>query len=157
MAARRFVRILDEARGLDGQARIEAINRAVNNAIRYMSDAAQHGVPDLWSAPLATLRTGFGDCEDYVIAKYVALHEAGVAFDDMRLILLKDRTEGQDHAVLAVRDENRWLFLDNRHSAVVDLSQMRNLIPLFSISQKGVQLLAAPYAAPSNSSVMPGQ
>jgi predicted transglutaminase-like cysteine proteinase len=148
-AARRFVQILDEASGLGGQARIEAVNHAVNNAIRYMSDAAQHGVPDLWSAPLATLRTGFGDCEDYVIAKYVALHEAGVAFDDMRLIFLKDRTDGQGHAVLAVRDENRWLFLDNRHSTVVEISEVRNLLPLFSISQEGVKILAAPYAAPS--------
>ncbi|MEA2971114.1 MAG: hypothetical protein QOE78_4375, partial [Alphaproteobacteria bacterium] len=112
MAARRFVRILDEARGLEGQARIEAINRSINNAIRYMSDGAQHGVPDLWSAPLATFATGFGDCEDYAIAKYVALHEAGIPFDAMRLLLLRDRAGRQDHAVLAVRDEGRWLLLD---------------------------------------------
>lgn len=146
MAARRFVRILDAARGLEGQARIEAVNRAVNDAIRYTSDAAQHGVADLWSAPLAMLRTGSGDCEDYVIAKYVALREAGISFDDMRLLFLRDRAEGQDHAVLAVRDESRWLVLDNRHSAVADISQVGNLTPLFSISQAGVQLLAAPYA-----------
>jgi hypothetical protein len=41
-----------------------------------------------------------------------------------------------------------WLFLDNRH-AVVDIAQLRNLTPLFSISQEGVKLLDAPYAAPA--------
>jgi hypothetical protein len=66
----------------------------------------------------------------------------------MRLLFLKGPAEGQDHAVLAVRDENRWLFLDNRH-AVVDIAQLRNLTPLFSIGQEGVKLLAAPYAAPA--------
>ena len=46
-------------------------------AIRYVSDYAQHGEADRWSAPLATFATGKGDCEDYAIAKYVALREAG--------------------------------------------------------------------------------
>jgi len=144
IAARRFVRILDEARGLEGQARIEAVNRSVNNAIRYMSDVSQHGAPDIWSAPLATFATGFGDCEDYAIAKYVALHEAGIPFDDMRLLLLRDRAGRRDHAALAVRDESRWLLLDNRHSTVADISDVRQLIPIFSINQDGVKLLAAP-------------
>ena len=39
---------------------------------------AQWGVPDRWSPPLETLATGRGDCEDYAIAKYVALTAAGI-------------------------------------------------------------------------------
>ena len=41
------------------------------------SDFTQHGEADRWSAPLATFATAKGDCEDYAIAKYVALREAG--------------------------------------------------------------------------------
>ena len=55
------------------------INRDINMAIRPTSDLAQWGVTDRWSAPLATLASGRGDCEDYAIAKYVALREAGTS------------------------------------------------------------------------------
>ena len=54
------------------------------------------------------------DCEDYAIAKYVALREAGVEAADLRFLLVRDRLAG-DHAVLGVRYEGRWLILDNRH------------------------------------------
>jgi len=35
-----------------------------------MSDLNAVPVEDLWSAPLATLAAGAGDCEDYAIAKF---------------------------------------------------------------------------------------
>jgi predicted transglutaminase-like cysteine proteinase len=144
-AARHFLAIVDAARVRDGRARIEAVNRAINAAVRYASDPVQHGVPDLWSAPLATLGTGRGDCEDYAIAKYAALREAGVGADELRLLLVRDRAAGQDHAVLGVRDEGRWLVLDNRHSVLNEAAELRQLTPLFALDQQGVKLFAAPY------------
>jgi predicted transglutaminase-like cysteine proteinase len=89
-AARTFLAIVAEGRAHSGRARIGMINRAINLAIRPMSDLAQWGVEDRWTAPLATLTTGFGDCEDYAISKYVALMEAGVAAEDVRLIIARD-------------------------------------------------------------------
>ena len=77
--ARNFLAIVAAGRAQTGRGRIGVINRAINLAIRPMSDMAQWGVPDRWSAPLDTFTTGRGDCEDYAIAKYVALTEAGVA------------------------------------------------------------------------------
>ena len=77
-AARTFLAIVAEGRAHTGRARIGVINRAINLAIRGKSDLAQWGVEDRWTAPLATLTSGSGDCEDYAIAKYVALTEAGV-------------------------------------------------------------------------------
>ena len=47
------------------------------------------------------LRPRRGDCEDYAIAKYVALREAGVARENLQLVLVRDRAVRQDHAVLA--------------------------------------------------------
>ena len=83
-------------------------------AIRYVSDYAQHGEADRWSAPLASFATAKGDCEDYAIAKYVVLREAGVARENLQLVLVRDRAVRQDHAVLAARLDDRWLILDNR-------------------------------------------
>ena len=77
-------------------------------------------MPDRWSAPLATLTTGRGDCEDYAIAKYVALREAGVAEDDMRLVIVRDLTAGEDHAVVSARLDEKWIVLDNRRLTLVE-------------------------------------
>jgi predicted transglutaminase-like cysteine proteinase len=144
-AATRFIAVIDEARTHDGRGRLEAVNRAVNDAIRYTSDMEQHGVADLWSAPLASFAAGRGDCEDYAIAKYVALRDSGVAAEDMRILLVRDLAVREDHAVLAVRHAGRWMVLDNRRMALSEDSELRNLMPLFAIDQEGVKLFAAPY------------
>jgi predicted transglutaminase-like cysteine proteinase len=87
-AARRFLQIVELGRQHEGRARLAAINRSVNFSIKPVSDWAQYGVDDFWSAPLVTLSAGAGDCEDYAVVKYVALREAGIAPDDLRLLIL---------------------------------------------------------------------
>lgn len=146
-SARRFVAIVDEARTRQGRGRIEAVNQAINKAVRYTSDTAQHGTADRWSAPLATLGAGQGDCEDYAIAKYAALRQAGMSADELRILLVRDRAAGQDHAVLAARNNGRWLMLDNRHSTLNETAELRQFTPLFALDHQGVKLLAAPYVA----------
>jgi predicted transglutaminase-like cysteine proteinase len=83
-AARRFLAIVNVGHTLTGRARIGVINREINLSIVPTSDLAQWGVADRWSAPLETFRTQRGDCEDYAIAKYVALRDAGVAPEEPR-------------------------------------------------------------------------
>lgn len=146
-SADRFVDIVDAVRPLSDRARIDRVNAMVNNAVRYVSDYAQHGVADRWTAPLATLAAGQGDCEDYAIAKYALLREAGVAENDLRLLLVKDRAVRQDHAVLAVRLDARWLVLDNRRDTPIETSDLRHFVPLFALDSRGVNLFAAPYAS----------
>ena len=77
-AALKLLDIVDAARLREGRARLGEINRAINLAIRPISDLAQHGQIDVWMSPLATLARGGGDCEDYAIAKFVALRRAGL-------------------------------------------------------------------------------
>ena len=138
-AARTFLAIVAQGRAHTGRARIGVINRAINLAIHPMSDLAQWGVEDRWTAPLATLTTGFGDCEDYAIAKYVALMQAGVAAEDVQLIILRDLARGGGHAVVAVRLDGHWIMLDNRWLALVDDREMRRIIPLFVLDHDGVK------------------
>jgi predicted transglutaminase-like cysteine proteinase len=145
-AARHFLALVDEARKQTGRARIDTVNNSINGAIRYTSDLEQHGVVDVWLSPLATLASRRGDCKDYAIAKYFALRDAGVALEDMRLMLVRDQSIQQDHAVVAVRDEGRWLILDNRYSRLLEAAQARQFLPLFAIDREGVNLLTAPYA-----------
>ena len=117
--ARRLLEIVEAGRRKEGFARIGEINRAVNLAIAAAADELQHGAPDVWSSPLETFESGRGDCEDYAIAKYLALLEAGVAADDLRFMVVRNR-RGADHAVLAARLDGRWLVLDNLRFLLLD-------------------------------------
>jgi predicted transglutaminase-like cysteine proteinase len=144
--AAQFLRLINAVKSKSGRARLDEANRAVNAAIRYVSDFAQFGEADRWSAPLASFATAKGDCEDYAIAKYVALREAGFPLDEMRLVLVRDRAVRQDHAVLAARLDGRWLILDNRRSELMEDADASTLTPLFAINHGGVHLFAASYA-----------
>jgi predicted transglutaminase-like cysteine proteinase len=146
-AASRLVEIIDAAQSLTGRARFGHVNRAVNGAVRFVSDMAQHGVPDLWSAPIATFTSGRGDCEDYAIAKYFIMRHLGVAAEDLQLVLVHDKVVRQDHAVLSVRQDGRWIILDNRTNLMLEPTELTSLTPLFTLDQRGVSLFAAPYAA----------
>jgi predicted transglutaminase-like cysteine proteinase len=137
-AALQLLAIVDSGRQREGRARLGEINRAVNLAIRPMTDLAQFGQEDVWSSPLATFYRGAGDCEDYAIAKFVALRMAGIAAEDLRIVVLADVMRGEGHAVAAVRLDGRWLILDNRRMAMVEDMAFRNYRPLFVIDQSGV-------------------
>jgi predicted transglutaminase-like cysteine proteinase len=134
-----FLAIVDAAREREGLARLGEINRAVNLAIRPMSDLANYGEVDVWSSPLATLARGAGDCEDYAIAKMAALKAAGVPSEDLRLVILHDSAHGEDHAVLAVRLDGRWLVLDNRMLVMRADNQITNYQPTFVADDAGVR------------------
>src|ERR1700693_3783412 len=137
-AALKFLAIVDNARIREGRARLGEINRAINLAIRPLSDMAQHGQIDVWSSPLDSFATGAGDCEDYAIAKFVALRMAGVSPDDLRIVVMRDTVHGEDHAVAMARLDDRWLTLDNRRMAMVEDADLRNYRPLFVIDDHGV-------------------
>ncbi len=141
-AALRFLAIVDDARAKEGRARLGEVNRAINLAIRPVSDLAQYGTIDVWSSPLVTFATGAGDCEDYAIAKFAALRQAGIAPDDLRIVVMRDTIHGEDHAVAAVRLDGQWLMLDNRRMAMVEDAYVRNYRPLFVIGQSGVMRYA---------------
>lgn len=122
--ARRALAIVELARTRTGKARIGEINRAVNLANRPMSDERQFGIADHWASLLELFRNGRGDCEDYALAKYALLVRIGIRTDDMRLVIGRVHGIDQDHAILAVRFNGRWLMLDNVNHMLRDEEQM---------------------------------
>jgi predicted transglutaminase-like cysteine proteinase len=138
VAARRFLQIVELGRQRQGRARLAEINRAVNFSIRPVSDWAQYGVADFWSAPLVTLGAGAGDCEDYAVLKYVALREAGIAPDDLRLLSLYYPRRRTNHVVVAVHLGEEWLILDNLTLIMINSSDARHYRPLFVLDHRGV-------------------
>jgi predicted transglutaminase-like cysteine proteinase len=149
VAALQFLAIVDGARTLQGRARLGDINRAINLKIKPMSDLALYGAEDVWSPPLVTLAKGAGDCEDYAIAKFVALQEAGVSADDLRIVILRDDIREEDHAVVAARLDGNWLMLDNLHMVMADDQQVRDYYrPVFLIDHDGVKRYLGTSPAP---------
>jgi predicted transglutaminase-like cysteine proteinase len=143
-AAKLFLDIIDEASTRDMRARIGEINRAINATIRPTGDLKLYGVQDLWATPLTSLAARAGDCEDYAIAKYVALRESGFSGADLRLVIVQDSESHHDHAVAAVKFEGHWLVLDNLRYIVQQDTEVSRLTPLYFIDDDGVKNAIAP-------------
>ena len=137
--AQKLIDLASEGASRSGRARVGLINRAVNFAITPVSDEAQWGVPDRWSGPLETLRSRHGDCEDYAILKYVALLEAGISKEDLKIVILKNRLPNEDHAAVAARADGQWLILDNRTLTLVRDVDVARAIPIFVLDDDGVR------------------
>jgi len=132
-AAQRLIAIIDEARRYSGRKRIGHLNRAINGAIQ----STRAIVP--WLPPLAALDQP-GDCKSYAVAKYLALGEAGIAASDRRLVILRSVSRPTEiHLVVLVRDDERWLILDNRTLALVDSTAAHRYIPLYGFDANGVR------------------
>lgn len=142
-AARRLLQLVELGRQRAGRARLGEINRAVNLSIRAASDWSQYGVDDFWSAPLATIEKGAGDCEDYAILKYLALREAGISPDDLRLLIVSYPRRRTIHAILAVRLDGEWLLLDNLTMVMVNSLEATQYQPLIALDYHAITTFAA--------------
>jgi predicted transglutaminase-like cysteine proteinase len=141
-AEQEFEAIVNEAKNRLGRARIAFVNEQINGKIRYRSDKTEAGVEDTWNLALAALTKNVGDCEDYALAKYAALHQAGTPDADLRIVLVRDNAVRQDHAILAVRHDKRWLILDNRWNGLYEDQELKQFKPLFIVEKNGVSLLS---------------
>ena len=142
-AALQLLAIVDVARAREGRARLGEINRAINLAIRPMSDLAQYGVLDFWSSPLVTFASGAGDCEDYAIAKYFLLKELGVPVSRLRITYVRATRIDEPHMVLAYYSSASAepLILDNLDDFVRSASARKDLIPVYSFNDEDVVLV----------------
>jgi len=129
-----FEAFLQRVSGYDREAQIDAVNSYFNGA-PYRPDYTNYGVGDYWATPTQLMARG-GDCEDYAIAKYLALKALGVPADKMRIVVLKDLARGIEHAILVVYEEGRSLALDNNLAAVTETRELRSYVPLFSINEQ---------------------
>lgn len=107
------------------------------NTLPYHSDKELYLREDYWASAGEFLRNG-GDCEDYAIAKYRALVDAGYDARALRIILVTNRLTGQPHAVLAARFGNSTYILDNQRQDVFLDNDLANYEPVYSMNEVGV-------------------
>jgi len=94
--------------------KLESINVAVNTAIKPMEDEIHYGRADYWTIP----KDGYGDCEDYALAKRKALADAGLSRRALR-IAVAQLPSGEAHAVLTVATDRGDYVLDNRSNQIL--------------------------------------
>ena len=89
------------------------INNVVNSAIVAVSDEDYYQVSEYWAYP-----DGYGDCEDFALAKRKALIKAGWNASTLLMTVVRE-TKGTGHAVLMVRTDRGDLVLDNQDGRVL--------------------------------------
>lgn len=127
-------RFLDSIQGLQPRDQLARVNTYLNRA-PYIIDPVNWGVADYWATPTEFLRKD-GDCEDYAIAKYLALKSLGFDPAVMRIVVLEDRNLKVDHAVLAVRLDGEIYILDNQTPRIVEASRIHHYRPVYSINEQ---------------------
>lgn len=127
--------LLSPLDGVDAKTQLRLVNRAINK-FRYVEDYANWQRADYWATPLQFLDRS-GDCEDFAIAKYMALRELGIPSGDMRIVILRDHARHAMHAVLAVYVDGRPYILDNLRDGVVAADNIRTYEPIYSINEQG--------------------
>ena len=74
-----------------------------------------------------------------MIVKYVALLQAGLPHDDVKIVILQNLLPREDHAVTVARVDGQWLILDNRRLALVHDTKMVGSIPKFVLDEGGTR------------------
>jgi predicted transglutaminase-like cysteine proteinase len=121
--------LLSEARRMPQLDPVQMVNQWVNWHVRYRED--ERG--DEWATAPVTLMRGYGDCEDFALAKMALLAELGISPEEMFLVLLRDARQA-DHAVLAVNRNGRFHVLDNRTDKVLRAEAIADYTPILSFS-----------------------
>jgi predicted transglutaminase-like cysteine proteinase len=145
-------KMMEDVRQLPDIDKLNKVNTFFNRRILFQSDTEVWGVEDYWSTPLEFMGKGAGDCEDYVIAKYITLQLLGVGNDHMRLIYVRAKsgsTASIAHMVLGYYPQptEEPLILDNLITSVRPASQRSDLVPVFSFNNDGLWIGGASTSA----------
>ena len=92
---------------------LQDVNNHYNTTITPVSDRDIYGVDEFWTYP----SRGYGDCEDFVLAKRAALIERGWPASTL-LVSVVMPPNGEGHAVLMVRTDRGDLVLDNQEALI---------------------------------------
>jgi predicted transglutaminase-like cysteine proteinase len=144
---RDWQKLREDAKSLSGsEDKLRRVNEFFNRRIQFADDQQVWGQSDYWATPMETLAKGRGDCEDFTIAKYFTLLDAGVPNSQLRLVYVKARIGGmnsslqQAHMVLAYYEspDAEPLVLDNLITDLRPASRRPDLSPVFSFNSQGI-------------------
>ncbi len=113
------------------------------NGKKYIVDQKNWGKSDYWETPIEFMKYG-GDCEDFAIAKYVALRALGVPESRMRVAIVQDLKKNMPHAILVVYTERGAFVLDNQSQIMRSANTIKHYKPIYSINRQSWWLHTVP-------------
>lgn len=118
---------------LDRQLR--EVNARIN-AQPYAVDSEIWADPDYWATPAEFLAKG-GDCEDYAVAKYMALRALGVPAETLRIAVVWNSQSSSGHATVVVYIGSDAFLLDSLIPTVVRADSVDHYQAIYSINEAG--------------------
>jgi len=129
-------KLIKDLAGASDIKKLNTVNTWVNY-IKYKSDEKLYGVRDYWATLYEFVGKGFGDCEDYTIAKYYILKELGINPKRLKFtyVVYKDtRGKKTSHMVLSYlkvpkpKSKKDILILDNNNRKILPASKRRDIV-----------------------------
>lgn len=146
-AVSNWLAMLREAANLSELDKLTRVNEFWNRNVRGAEDIEVWKQTDYWATPVESLGRGAGDCEDFVIGKYVSLISLGVPPDKLRFVYVRARMGGPGgpqvaHMVLGYYPSPTAipLVLDSLITPILKANERRDLTPVFSFNASGVYI-----------------
>jgi predicted transglutaminase-like cysteine proteinase len=111
--------IIERAAAENPERQIRVVNQFINQR-RWREKPRSEG----WQTLGAFFRRG-GSCEDVAIAKYFVLRELGFPAEDLRVVIARDPSQREFHAVLAVNLDGEAHLLDVDNSVLTGMAHRR--------------------------------
>ena len=128
--------LVAELRTLPVRTRVERVNDVFNRVPYVPAEVNWHNV-GYWETPYEFIAHG-GQCQDYAIAKYLALLESGVPEKDLRFVVVHDNEVQLDHAITVVDVDGVSLALDNQMASVIPTKFLeRRYSPYYALNDQG--------------------
>jgi len=136
-------KLIDESASLSESEKLNKVNAFFNRRILYKTDWEVYNQEDYWATPLEFMGHGAGDCEDFVIAKYMTLLILAVPNERLRLIYVRYKTGNTApiaHMVLGyyAQPNDEPLILDSLVSSIRPASMRTDLSPVYSFNDTGL-------------------
>lgn len=134
--------LIQHIRNEPAAAKIKEVNDFFGTFL-FVSDADHFNQKDFWQTPVELLQCGAGDCEDFAIAKYFALIEAGIDREQLRIGYVQATGFGLSNAahmiLLYYPDKGTDpLVLDNLIEDIKPLSARKDLTLVYSFNNSGI-------------------
>ncbi len=124
---------LKSIRQLPVLQQIKQVNKYANEK-EYILDIENYGVNDYWATPKEFLVNN-GDCEDYAIIKMLSMKWLGYDVEAMRVVVVQDTNLRIPHAVMAIKNNNDILILDNQIDEVISHVDIFHYVPVYSVNE----------------------
>jgi predicted transglutaminase-like cysteine proteinase len=128
--------VVAELKTLPLRERVERVNDIFNRVPYVPAEVNWHDIA-YWETPYEFLARG-GQCQDYAIAKYLALLESGVPEQKLRFVVVHDNKVELDHAITVVDVDGESLALDNQMATVVPAQSLQTRYsPYYALNDNG--------------------